>query len=213
MASAGLLKVWHGAPMWAWTLAGVVGIGGSVYLYKQRKAATAAATAPPLATAATAAGQTSAAGTAAPGTAYGQAVSQLAQQQDQNQSNLLSQLLALQPGTAATSTPAATTYTPPAGETLSGSGYYVPGSTAPITGSDGSTYSWISNYQQWLGLKAQGATGYYQPVPGVFMPITDEGALLGGNSPQGPTPYFLKLTQGAATAPATPVTAPTAAAA
>lgn len=189
--ASGLGGKFHGIPVPVLIVGGAALAAGIYFERKKSAAATAAAT-PAAAAPVTAA----ASGTGAGGAASTAATSALAQQANQNNSNLVQSILAMQ---GASATPSASTYAIPTGQTLSGSGYYVPGSSAPITGSDGSQYVWISTPTQWTAITSSGGTAYYQPLPGVFMPVTSASQLAGGGSPNGPTPLFYKIIQGTAT--------------
>jgi hypothetical protein len=74
-------------------------------------------------------------------------------------------------------------YVAPTGETIQGSGYWTPQSQAPVTGSDNAQYQWISALPQLAAIQSSGQPTYYQPEPGVFMPVTP-GTQLGAGTPQ-----------------------------
>jgi hypothetical protein len=76
-------------------------------------------------------------------------------------------------------------YTPPAGEVLDQQGYYIPGSTAPISDASGNSYDWIQTPQQAQSLIASGAPLYYQPLPGIFQPYQNNGSIA--------APVFVKI--------------------
>lgn len=89
-------------------------------------------------------------------------------------------------GNTGTGTSSGTGWSAPTGEILQGGGYvYQSGSPTPITGSDGSQYSYISTPAQLSSIAQTGATIYFQPLPGVFMPVS-------GTLPQY-TPQYAKV--------------------
>ena len=154
-------------PTWYY-VAGAVGLVVVYYLYSKSKASSAATTA---AATTAAAGTSSGAGTAAG--SYGNAGDLAALAPYLNQSN--------------SSSSSGASYTAPTGESLQGSGYWTPNSTTPITGRDNNQYQWISAPAQLQSLVSSGQTTYYQPQPGVFMPV-------GPNSQLGAaTPQYLQI--------------------
>jgi hypothetical protein len=128
------------------------------YLYKRQKDAAAAAAA-----AAGGASTTSTAGTAA-GT-YDPEAATIQNLQDEIQN------LQGPPSTSLTGS----TYTPPTGESLSGGGY-APGKRtaagATIADNQGNLYAQILGAKTLAELNRQNVPRFYQPVPGVFEPVT-----------------------------------------
>lgn len=152
----GLSRRVGGIPLGLWLAAGGVLVGGVWYVRRKNAAAAAAA-----------ASGTSLTGTGAATTPYGPP--SYGYQGTGIDPSTLAAILASQGGgsTAQPVTPSSF-----AGETLWNQGYYVPGSTDPLTDAQGNTYEWVQNPAQAKGLKAQGATFYYQPIPGVFSPLS-----------------------------------------
>jgi hypothetical protein len=156
-------------PTWVY----VVGAGGAFvafYLWRrsQANAAAAAATAatvPPVAA----------------GASYGNAA---------DLSSLLPYLQAA--GNPGTGQSGGTTFTPPAGEVQQGSGFWIPHSGAPVTDASGSQYVWIPNQAALNPYLQGGGIAYYQPTPGVFVPASQNGKLLGGIT--GGTPLYQMVT-------------------
>lgn len=151
-----------GVPLGVWTVAAGVLVGG-VYYVRKRDAANAAAAA-----------SSGLAGTGAATTpygppSYGYAGSGI-------DPNVLAAILASQ-GSGSSSTQGTGTYTPPTGEKLQGSGYWLgPTGSYPIPGSDGYNYTWVPTVADLNAGRAAGQVGYFQPVPGLFAPITGKEA-------------------------------------
>ncbi len=154
-------------PMWGWIAVAVVGI----YLYRRYSsgtastaATTAAATTTPTESLTTAGGTYSGpVGYAPPGVASGGG----------------------QPNS-----PAA--YTPPTGEAQSGAGYGTPAGASEVTGADNQVYQQVTSSAAFSSGLSSGLTGYTQPVPGTFTPITGTPA---GWASVANTPVFFRQGQ------------------
>lgn len=160
-----------GLPMWAWGLGLAIAVGGVWYVRRRNAAAAAAAAA--------ASGSSGLAGTGAASTPYGPP-SYGYTGSGIDPSTLAAILSSQGSGNTATGTSAGTP-TP----TLLGQGYYVPGSTVPVTDAKGNTYEWVQDTAQLKALQQQGAAFFYQPIPGFFSPYT-----VGGNVT---APVFVKI--------------------
>jgi hypothetical protein len=132
-------------PLYVWVASGVALLAGAYFLWKKHTASSTAATTPAATTTAT--GTTT--GTGATGTGYQQY------------------------WPTSPTTPATTGYTAPTNEVQAGSGYSPPSQApnSPISDAAGNEYTWISTSDQSSALLASGATIYYQPLPGVFLPV------------------------------------------
>jgi hypothetical protein len=80
-----------------------------------------------------------------------------------------------------------------AGQTQLGSGYYNPQQAqtgTPLTDANGNSYQWVNSLPELSTLLQSGTTTYYQPTPGVFLPVAAGQA---GQSQLGPsTPQFIE---------------------
>jgi hypothetical protein len=92
------------------------------------------------------------------------------------------------PATAPTTPPAQAAPTAP---TQSGSGYYVPGSTTPVT-AGGATYQWVNSQAQANSVISSGGQLYVQTSPGVFVPWGVASGSVGGTLAPG-TPLFQQV--------------------
>lgn len=176
-------------PTWVW-----IGLGVAVlYLYQSRKAAASSSTAQTDAATQALAQQGAAAAQ------YGYSGADLASML----SNLSGQVAMLGGGntgsTGSTATSPGSTGTPAApdyaNEKLSGSGYYVPGSTVPIVGTNGHTYEWIASGNVIRSLP-KGTIVYYQPTPGNFVstgPVGQTKVGTGQGNVAPGTPTFLQV--------------------
>jgi hypothetical protein len=74
-----------------------------------------------------------------------------------------------------------------------GSGYYNPQQAqtgTPLTDANGNSYQWVNSLPELSTLLQSGTTTYYQPTPGVFLPVAAGQA---GQSQLGPsTPQFIE---------------------
>jgi hypothetical protein len=169
-----LTAKYGGIPLWGYLAGGVVGLGALLYL---RRGKTAAATSPASSTASTGSGNTEAytgTGSSGPG-----------------DSDAIAAILAAQSAAGATGSSSTAAYSPPTGESLQGSGYYVPSSTAPIESANQQQYQWISSWASAQPLINGGQTLYYQPTPGIFAPATQNNALISGLGAS--TPLFAQV--------------------
>jgi len=177
-ASNPLKSKMGGLPMWAWGLGLAVVVGGIWYVRRRNAAAAAAASA--------ATSGSGVAGTGAASTPYGPpSYGYMGTGIDPS---TLAAILSSQGSGATAGSGTAQTLAGTPTPTLLGSGYYLPGSTTPITDTKGNTYEWVQTTAQLHGLQQQGAQFFYQPLPGYFAPYT-----VGGNVI---APVFVRLGPG-----------------
>lgn len=156
-------------PLWVY-LVGAAGLAGAYFLYRRSQAAAAAAAG-------------GGAANAPPVVAAGGSPADLAA--------ALAPYLGAAGNAGTGNGSGATVVPPPQGEVLQGSGYWQgkSGASTPITSTTGQQFLWIPSSAALGPLLQEGATIYYQPGPGIFMPASDNaGHLLTGIAPG--TPLF-----------------------
>jgi hypothetical protein len=164
-----------GIPGWGWA----VGAAGAGYIYLRRKSSTATST--------------STGTTTQPyptGFDYGPSYAAI-QSEIQNLQQGQAQGSAGATGTATSTTTGTTSAATSTVPTMSGSGYWIPGSNVPVqTGS--ASYQWIPNASTVQSLESSGQQIYVQTAPGTFVPWGQASGAAGGTLAPG-TPLFQQV--------------------
>jgi hypothetical protein len=84
-------------------------------------------------------------------------------------------------------------YSPPTNESISGSGYGLPGGAGDVTSASGATFEELANWNAAQAIISGGGTVDYEPSPGIFAPANKGGQLL--LAPGSKTPLFVSQQQ------------------